>query len=284
MTVIIISSLLFTFCVFVGAFSTDKCDHGNVTRSLRDLHYCMDDNEIEDGDVCTGFQGARNCAFDNMKKCFEDDDIEGEAKNLVAQVKNFQIKSAAASILLNLSYQKNKGFYLTEDEVESMFPSCQNVPDVSFVENLETMRISGLQALSTDKNCTNQDLKSTDYMLSKCFKDENKNVKKQRNKFMNSRRESRQSPMCSLLSETVGKCLNLTLPSCLSEREKSFIWFIYKKKLRNEFKALDDFLKTKKSGFTFSSCSIFLYNSSLPQSASTIFVFLVIVLLKIINF
>jgi len=284
MRVIITSVLLFSSGVFVGAFFTDKCDDGNVTRSLTNLHYCMVDNEIEDGDICTGFQGARDCAFDNMKKCFKNDDIEREAENLVAQVKNIQIKSVAASILLNLSYSKAKGFYLTEDEVESMFPSCQNVPDVSFVENLETMRISGLQALSTDKNCTNQDLKSTDHMLSKCFKDENENVKKQRNKFMNSRRESRQSRVCSLLSETVGKCLNLTLPSCLSEREKSFIWFIYKKKLRNEFKALDDFLKTRESGFSFSRCSIFLYSSSLPHSASSIFVFLVIVLLKIINF
>merc|ERR1712215_432088 len=277
MTLLFAAFLLLSSHVFVDAFFTEKCDHGNVTVSLRNLRSCANEEGNENGDFCSDFKDKRNCVFDNMQKCFKNDDIEKEAKGVLAEV-----RETVTAVLLNPSMQEANNFYLTEDQIETMISSCPNVPDKSFVDNHEPQNIYGLHAFSTDKNCTNKDLKTMDQTFTKCFKDEAENAKSQLRNYISSRRGSIQSSLCSLLYKTVGKCLRLKLPSCLSKKEEAFISSSYMSNIRDSYVAVEGLLHTKDSGISFAKCSIFS-GSSYPKSISTLLM-LIIVSLKVIYF
>ena len=271
------SFLLLSSRIFVDAFFTEKCDHGNVTVSLRNLRSCANKEGNENDDFCSTFKDGRNCVFENMQKCFKEDDIEEEAKGFLAEV-----KKTVSAFLLNPSMQEANNLYLTEDQIETMMSSCPNVPDKSFVDNHEPTGIYGLYAFSTDKNCTSKDLKTMDQKLTKCFKVENESATSQLRNYVSSRRGSIQSSLCSLLYKTVGKCLRLKLPSCLSKREKAFISSSYKSNIRDAYDAIEDLLNTKDSGISLAECSIFS-SSSHPKSISKLLM-LIIVSLKVIYF
>ena len=163
--------------------------------------------------------------------CFKEDDTEEEAREFLANVKR-----AATRFLLNPTIREAKDFYLTEDQIETMLSSCPNVPGKSFHK---PKGIFGLYVFSTDNNCSIEDLNTMDQKFTKCFKDENQSVRSQVGKYISSQRGSIQSRICSLLNKTVGKCLRLKLPSCLSKREKAFISSSYKSNIREGYEAVE---------------------------------------------
>merc|ERR1712236_191942 len=87
MKLLFAASLMLSSRVFVDAFFTEKCDHANVTVSLRNLRSCVNKKEKKSDDFCSTFKHSRDCVFENMKKCFKEDDIEEEAKSFLADVK-----------------------------------------------------------------------------------------------------------------------------------------------------------------------------------------------------
>jgi len=279
--ILIAFSLLAWNFLQTDGFETDKCDHGNITASLRKLQTCLraEDDTGED-DICHDFKSSRECVTSNLEQCFTKANVERIANETLGE-----IRLATTELLLNPAFQKIEGFVLTEAQVDSLYSACPNIPDKSFSENVERKLFFALEAgVRTDDNCTENEITKVNVGGgAECVKLEMENAKSQLNSRLRSARGSYQSTICSVLDGTVGKCLRKPFPECFSERERVFLKKTMAETLQNRFKEAEDLLGSKLGQISFSDCSVFSGSRMNYPTSSIVYVVLAISSFFVIN-
>ena len=229
----------------INTFQTENCEHGELTEVISKLGKCLEkDSEVGDNyDHCTIFEDGRECVTENLKDCFLEEDLETIVKNTLATIRN-----ASAQLLLHQGLQQAQGFFLSEEDIDSLFSTCPNIPDKSTAQNVTSQKFKMLEAgVRTDKNCTKDETMTVNAGTEQCLKTETANFNAQLGRSL-THLGSFQSAICSLLDKTVGKCIRKPLPLCFSQREKLY--------LKSEIaETIEDLVGL--TGISFSSCSAF---------------------------
>jgi len=276
--ILIAFSLLAWNFLQTDGFETDKCDHGNITASLRKLQTCLraEDDTGED-DICHEFKSSRECITSNLEECFTKANVERISNETLGE-----IRLGATEILLDPDFQKIKGFVLTEAQVDSFYSACPNIPDKSFSENVDPKLFFALEAgVRTDDNCTENEMIKVNVGRAECEKLERENAISQLNSRLRSARGSYQSTICSVLDGTVGKCLRKPFPECFSKRERVFLKKTMTENLQNLFKVVEDLFGLGQ--ISFSDCSVVSGSRMNYPTSSIVYVVLAISSFFVIN-
>ena len=240
-------------CIFffrlgnIYAFKTAKCDHENLTKAIREVSNCLED-EKDHQDVCSPFQEAADCVTIHLEECFEKENVEVIKKNVLGGIRR---------VLTQLS--NNPAFYelySKREVIYSLFYLCPGIPDRDYTNNLKRFQfISMEESVATDNNCTIEQKSKISDEIDTCFTTETAKVKTLLTRRLSGNHESFQSRVCSILERTVGKCWSTKpLDDCRSEREQDFHDTERLRSLNSHFKAVGHF---KVVGLSFSSCPLF---------------------------
>eukprot|EP00092_Neocalanus_flemingeri_P037123 GFUD01040411.1.p1 GENE.GFUD01040411.1~~GFUD01040411.1.p1 ORF type:complete len:296 (-),score=48.91 GFUD01040411.1:111-998(-) len=245
---------IFSFFIFISAFQTEQCNHQEITKSLKKLQDCMNADGGEDEDVCYEFSSANDCVRKHLSGCFDEEDVDRSANETLGQ-----IRKASTKLILSPSYQRLIGFTVSETDLDSLFATCPNMPGKKFSENLKPTLIYAIDLLQTDRNCTKEQINGVNTDFAGCAEKQKKNVQAMFSRRTSSRSSlsSMQSTICSVMEDTLGKCLRKPLPDCFSKREEVFLKTTLSENLKSSTKGIEKQAKQKLSGLSFSGCPVF---------------------------
>ena len=259
--------LCFSFALlklsFTLAFQTDQCDHTEIIEALGKLQKCLEQEyDDDDGeDVCFSFRKAGECVKPNLGECLSKNAVERSAKETVADLQQTQV---------NLYTLVGIGIGLSEKDIKkftSLVDACPNMPEKSFSENLKAKAFYVLDAaVKTDMNCPEDQITKFNIDLGECEKMEVHKALPQIGRMIQSGRIN-PPKVCSILSETVGKCWRKPLPDCLSWREEAFL---KTETIRDGIDGLKEFVYQAGADgtITFPECPVFSTENIFPFSKS----------------
>jgi len=253
----------------IEAFKTSSCDHGNVTTSQMNLQSCVESTANSgNDDYCSPLQLNSNCVTKNLKECFSEDDVKRVALERVLIV-----KKVTKELMLHRDVQKSQGFSISEAQIDSAYSACPQIPDKSFSENPANFISWALRAgAKTDNNCSEAAIEEVNLGLGECQKTEMENANTQI-KNMKYLSRSLYSTFCSIMDETIGKCLRRSFPDCFTERERVFIRSTMKNDLGHTFMVIDGFLGSKMGRIM--DCSVFSNSKRIYSTFSMVYVLIV---------
>ena len=244
--------LLLLNIIGIKSFETDKCKHEKLIPAVTELGKCLEEDSDAGNDHCSPFEEARNCVTDNLKDCFLEEDVARISENTLANIRNQSTK-----LLLHPVFQQSLGIALSEEDVDSIFSTCENIPGKTQAQNAKTQKIVVLESgVRTDNNCTKNEMTKVNNELILCMEVEKEKAKAELGKGL-SRRASIQSTICSIMDKTLGKCIRKPFPFCFSDKENTFLKSEITDQMKIAFEAVEDLLGATQRGISISSCSVF---------------------------
>merc|ERR1712179_816173 len=273
----VINILLLLNLMGINAFETEKCKHEKLISAATDLGKCLEKDSEAGDDHCTPFEEARHCVDENLKDCFVEDDVTRITKDTLAGIRN-----ASTRILLHPAFHQSIGVVITEEMVDEMLSTCENIPDKTKAQNIEKQKIVILEdGVKTDNNCTREEVMEVNNEIMQCMKVEKENAQAKLRKVV-SRKASVQSAICSIMNKTLGKCIRKPFPFCFSKREKAFLKSEIKEQMKSVFEAVEDLLGASGYGISISSCSVFSSSEIYTQPSVFVYILLMVFSLYII--
>jgi hypothetical protein len=266
-TIVASFSLILLKYFLTDGFETNKCDHRTLTMSLRKVQACITAvDESDNDDFCSEFPHTRECVTSNLPECFSEEHVEKMAKECLGF-----LRQGLTKLLLNTDIQKVLGFVLAEAELDFLFDACPSVPDKSFAEKVGQKYFYALETgVRTDKNCTENEMKNINVVSAECWLSEVEKALTQLSRRLGYAGGSYQTTACSVLNETVGKCMRAPLPACISERERMFL----KTTMLEDFKSIVDIFESEFGQISLSDCYLFSASKLNYPTSSVVYLML----------